>query len=340
MTRGRIGAAAAAALLLLGVGTSLPAQGQPNFKTAKIEFVPGERVVFFDDFSDMTEDEPPPHWKVRGGKVELWKDGALRELRPGDGTVDIELTSPSIVVPKNFTFELVWTGGGEMVWRFLDKEGNEVLNVMVRGEEDGKTASTTVTAASELGNGTIETDTNQPVRFELWAQQGRVRAYLNGQRLVDANQVELAPIDHIVVSPSRYRQNGIRSVRVAESAPDFSTVLGSSGKYVTHGIYFDIDSDRLKPESAPMLQMVATALEKNPALKLEIDGYTDAVGAAAHNLDLSKRRAEAVKAVLVAQFGTDAARLTTQGFGSAKPIASNDTPQGRADNRRVEFVKQ
>src|ERR1044071_7376387 len=318
--------------------TKAPADtGQPNFKTAKIEFVPGERMIFFDDFSDMAEDEPPPHWKVRGGKVELWKDGALRELRPG---ADVEMTSPKSAVPKNFTFELVWTGGGELLLSFRDKDDAEVMSAMVRGEEDGKTASASVSANGELGNGNIETDTNQPVRFELWAQQGRVRAYLGGQRLVDANQVEFAPIDHIIMSPSRYRPNGIRSIRIAESAPDFSTVLGSTGKYVTHGIYFDTDSDRLKPESAPVLRMVAGALEKNPALKLEIDGYADDVGAAAHNLDLSKRRADAVKAVLVSQLGVEAARLSTQGFGSAKPIASNDTPQGRADNRRVEFVKQ
>ena len=341
MSHTKTGTALAALLMFVVVATQAHGQaGQPDLKTAKIEFVPGERTIFFDDFSDMAADEPPPHWKVRGGKVELWKDGAIRELRPGDGTVDIELTSPSFAVPKNFTFELVWTGGGEMQWSFRDKDNNEVMTALIRGEEDGKTASATIGAGGDLGNGTIETDTNQPVRFDLWAQQGRVRAYLNGERLVDANQVEFAPIDHIVVSPSRYRQNGIRSVRIAESAPDFSTVLGSTGKYVTHGIYFDTDSDRLKPESAPVLRMVAAALEKNPALKLEIDGYTDAVGSAPHNLDLSKRRAEAVKAVLVSQFGTDAARLTTQGLGSAKPIAPNDTPQGRADNRRVEFVKQ
>jgi outer membrane protein OmpA-like peptidoglycan-associated protein len=64
------------------------------------------------------------------------------------------------------------------------------------------------------------------------------------------------------------------------------------------------------------------------------------VGTAAQNLDLSKRRAEAVKAVLVSQFKVDPARLTTAGLGQTKPIDTNDTPQGRAQNRRVEFVKQ
>jgi chemotaxis protein MotB len=81
-------------------------------------------------------------------------------------------------------------------------------------------------------------------------------------------------------------------------------------------------------------------LQKNPNLKLEIDGFTDSVGDAAHNLDLSKRRAQAVASVLASQFGVESARLTVNGFGSAQPIASNDTPEGRAANRRVEFVKK
>jgi OOP family OmpA-OmpF porin len=129
-------------------------------------------------------------------------------------------------------------------------------------------------------------------------------------------------------------------VRFAESTPDFSQVISSSGRYVTHGILFDTDSDRLKPESAPVIKSVARGLETNPNLKLQIEGHTDSVGSADHNLDLSKRRAEAVKAVLVSQFNVDAARLTTAGLGATKPIDSNDTPQGRAQNRRVEFVRQ
>src|SRR5689334_7777713 len=117
-------------------------------------------------------------------------------------------------------------------------------------------------------------------------------------------------------------------------------MLASSGKYVTHGINFDHDSDRLKPDSAAVLKQVAAGLEKNPNLKLEIDGYTDSVGDATHNLDLSRRRAEAVRSVLISQFGIEPGRLTASGFGAAKPLGSNDTPDGRAQNRRVEFLKK
>src|SRR5581483_8883450 len=133
---------------------------------------------------------------------------------------------------------------------------------------------------------------------------------------------------------------GYRMVRFAESAPDFSETILSSGRYVTHGILFDTGSDCLKPESAPVIQAVARGMETNPNLKLLIEGHTDSVGAAAKNLDLSKRRAEAVKSVLAGQFKIDASRLSTAGLGATKPIDNNDTPQGRSQNRRVEFVKQ
>ena len=313
--------------------------GQPEMKTVRIDFIPGERTIFFDDFSDMDPDEPPPHWKVRDGRTELKMGGNVRELYSGAEGNSPHLSSPKIAVPQNFTFELLWTGQGEMSWIFRDKDNEEAIHATVRGEPDGQTASVSIYAKEQLGDGTIHADTSKPVLFALWAQQGRVRAYLNGERLVDVNQVAFNSIVSVDASIGGYRPNGVRSVRIAESAPDFSSVINSTGKYITHGIHFDTDSDRLKPESAAVLKQVAAGLSKNPNLKLEIDGYTDSVGNAAHNLDLSKRRAEAVRSVLISQFGVDASRLTAGGFGADKPIGSNDTPDGRAQNRRVEFVK-
>ena len=155
--------------------------------------------------------------------------------------------------------------------------------------------------------------------------------------------MDLPAIDNVEMAHDFYGANttiGYRMVRFAESAPDFSQTILSSGRYVTHGILFDTDSDCLKPESAPVIQAVAKGLETNPNLKLLIEGHTDSAGAAAHNLDLSKRRAEAVKTVLVSQFKIDGARLSTACLGAMKPIDSNNTPQGRSQNRRVEFVKQ
>jgi outer membrane protein OmpA-like peptidoglycan-associated protein len=89
-----------------------------------------------------------------------------------------------------------------------------------------------------------------------------------------------------------------------------------------------------------VLKEIAAALTKDPQLKLEIDAYTDLIGDAAHSMELSKLRAQAVQAVLVTQFGIAEARLSANGFGAAKPIGSNATPEGRAENRRIEFVRK
>ena len=325
--------------------------GQPDLKAARIEFVSGERTVFYDDFSDMAEDEPPPHWRLRGGAVELRTGGNIRQMTmacPGS----ITLHSQSFSFPKNFTVEIEAAFGDEFGTEDFyaypkDVDGSEAPvweisvsghSVTFKGPKDDTIGSYDIKPVASPG---------QPVKVALWVQDGRARGYVNGERVADVNQMflpaDLKPAEHFTLDERCDRAEdgyiGLRSIRVAESAPDFSAMITGSGKYVTHGIYFDTDSDHLKPESAAVIRMVARGLEKNPTLKLDIDGYTDAVGNDQHNRDLSQRRADAVKAVLVQQFAIDQARLSTKGLGPANPIASNDSADGRAQNRRVEFVK-
>jgi OOP family OmpA-OmpF porin len=194
----------------------------------------------------------------------------------------------------------------------------------------------------ELGRKRIPGDHNEVMKLALWIQNGRMRVFINGEQQLDFNQVELSAIDRVDFTHSLYAGDaiGYRTIRFAESTPDFSQVITSTGRFVTHGILFDTNSDRIKAESAPVIQSIAKGLENNPNLKLRIEGHTDSVGDPARNMDLSRRRAEALKAVLVSQFSVDPGRLSTAGLGATKPIDSNDTPQGRSQNRRVELVKQ
>ena len=106
-----------------------------------------------------------------------------------------------------------------------------------------------------------------------------------------------------------------------------------------YGINFDVDSDHLRADAKPAVDELLQALKANPTWHVSIEGHTDATGGAAHNLDLSQRRATAVKAALVVA-GIAADRMTTTGFGQTKPVASNDTGIGRAQNRRVEVVRK
>jgi outer membrane protein OmpA-like peptidoglycan-associated protein len=116
--------------------------------------------------------------------------------------------------------------------------------------------------------------------------------------------------------------------------------LTTSGHAIVNGILFDTGKADVKPESKPALDEVAKLLKQNPALKVYVVGHTDNVGALAANVDLSKRRAAAVMIALTTQYGISAARLAAYGDGPYAPIATNDSEDGRASNRRVELVKQ
>ena len=331
-----------------GAGSS---GGQPNLTAVKSDFVPGDKLILYDDFTDMRGDEPPPHWKVRGGTAELRTAGQIRQLTLLNHAMRI---SPNVrKLPKNFTLEADYAlgphagNGNGFIWSFRrDPDGSPTMIVNVLVQEGGATVEAQAGPIDQMegiGRTLVQFDQKQPMAFAIWAQDGRIRIYINGKRTVDVNQIALGDINYVDMDAGVDQENGgwvgIRRARIAETAPDFSKTI-MSGRYVTRGILFDVDSDRIKPESAATIKMIASGMQANAGTSFLIEGHTDSTGDAAHNMDLSKRRAEAVKSVLVSQFGIDAARLTTAGLGSTKPVASNNTPQGKAENRRVEFVRQ
>jgi outer membrane protein OmpA-like peptidoglycan-associated protein len=116
--------------------------------------------------------------------------------------------------------------------------------------------------------------------------------------------------------------------------------LAETGRADIYSVYFSFNSDEIRDESEPTLREIGEILGRHPGWKLSIGGHTDAIGGDAPNLDLSKRRAAAVKNALVTRFGVNGGRLTTDGYGKSRPIDTNDTPEGRARNRRVELVRQ
>jgi outer membrane protein OmpA-like peptidoglycan-associated protein len=131
----------------------------------------------------------------------------------------------------------------------------------------------------------------------------------------------------------------VKNVRIA-SGGDMN-MLGkkfTESKIVTHGINFDIDKATIKPESMGTLNMIVKVMTDNPEIKFQVQGHTDNTGTPAHNLTLSQQRADAVKDQLI-KMGIDASRLSSKGFGDTKPIGDNSTIDGKANNRRVEFVK-
>lgn len=169
---------------------------------------------------------------------------------------------------------------------------------------------------------------------------------LHAMGLLDGNPVQLAVLDDsanpllldLEIPAFHF---ALRVTKITYPvAKKIETDLQTTGRAEIYGIYFDFDSAVIRPESEPVLDEIADALRKNPGWRLSIQGHTDSVGADAHNMTLSKDRAESVKKVLADRYSIAPDRLATEGFGATQPKAPNDTVEGRALNRRVELVKQ
>jgi OmpA-OmpF porin, OOP family len=148
--------------------------------------------------------------------------------------------------------------------------------------------------------------------------------------------VSKRPVTLLEVIESKAMDAGMVTVNAEAMAEG----IDATGHIALYGVYFDTDSAVIKPESSSTLEEIAKVLDGRPPLKLLVVGHTDSQGDFEHNMDLSKRRAEAVSKSLVSQYGIDAGRLRAAGVGCLSPVASNDTPKGRTKNRRVELVKQ
>ena len=127
--------------------------------------------------------------------------------------------------------------------------------------------------------------------------------------------------------------------KVEVDADGMAKELETAGRVSLYGINFATGRADITPDSAKSLSDIATVMKGHPGWKLRVEGHTDNVGPAQANLELSKKRAAAVKDWLVKRHGIDAARLATEGYGQGKPLAPNDSEGNRARNRRVELVK-
>lgn len=307
------------------------------------DFVPGEKLLLYDDFTDMPKGAAPPHWAMRKSAAKLATNGRLVLAKTGQMWPNVKTWPNNFTIEQDMAFEKGAEAGlREFSWYFGTADEEWMWRVWARCD-DGENVCAVhldIDGNSGLGEGSAKFAVGKPNTFAIWVQDARIRVYFNKERLIDANQVQLKKWGTAWLETDN--EDGpisFGSFRIAESAPDFSKTIFASGRFVTYGIQFDVNSDRLRPESAPVLKTIADALTAQGALKLRIEGHTDASGDAAKNLDLSKRRAESVRAALVKQFNIAPDRLTADGLGQTKPLADNATPNGRAQNRRVEFAR-
>ena len=215
-------------------------------------------------------------------------------------------------------------------------DGNSSSAIERRKDGVGEAATSTPTK--------YFSDKTKPVHIAVWRQKERVRVYFNEEKAWDLPKAmsQNAKYNAIVwwlQGPGQNASYLMSNLRLGVGAPDTRNKILKENKWVTHGILFDVNSDKIKPESYGTLKEMADLMKEFTDLKVKIVGHTDADGNDAANLDLSKRRAAAVKESLAKDFGIDESRMETDGKGESEPIDKNDTPAGKANNRRVEFIK-
>ncbi len=343
---------------------------------SKYDFVPGEKIIYTEDFSQDAIGELPLNWNT-GGKAEVVTLNSLsgKWLRIYQNA--LYLTANKDSFSKNFTIEfdaiLQMKPNGwlypEFIFGFIstDKEPTND-NVFLKSFEkyaavqttlhlgEGGTTRTAVESSydgkdyfhSENQNlAALEKFYSKVAHVSMQVQEKRLRIWFNGEKKFDIPMA--VPVGHpynqlfFKLSSSNYKDDMlsfyIGNIKVATGKADTRHKLIDEGKFSTTGILFDNASAVIKPESAGVLKEIASVLSENPSIKIKIIGHTSSDGDDAANMELSKQRAAAVKEYMAKEFSIEATRIDTEGKGETKPAGDNKTKEGRAQNRRVEFIK-
>lgn len=326
-------AAAIAAAQGGGAARSRPGEGA----WANYDFVPGERPIFVDDFSNDNVGDFPQRFEFLRGNMEIVEWQGQRWLRSGGQDV-FGITLPE-TLPERFTMEFDLAGSGNaMEINFLTDNTNESPRLEINQH------SAYLRAGPIQGEGSLGVQTDEvPVKIRIAVDGKHLKLYANEHRALNVPNAKLGRSRHIYINMSGWsveKPRMIANVRVAAGGKPLYDALAEKGRVATQGIFFATGSAELRGESTPTLKEIGQMLESHAGLSLTIEGHTDNTGSADANQSLSEKRAAAVKAYLVSKFDIDESRLAAKGFGASKPVASNDTAEGRQQNRRVELVKR
>ncbi|MBK8167812.1 MAG: OmpA family protein [bacterium] len=308
----------------------------------KYDFVPGDKVIFYDDLAREEVGEFPSRWNLKNGVFEIARtEGSNWILCTDKGAIMPKL--PLAPLPDKYTVELEFFSAahhdGWYAIQWLDAAGDECGQMRI-----GYSSMTSVIINDKpLASKDLPDLPRGRHVMRIMATKSTIKCYIDQERIANIPKVEgFAPVGfRIDMNPYFDNENVslIGAFRFAEGGKTLREQLDEAGVIVTHGILFDSGSDRIKAESYKTLTDIGTMLTEDTALRLSIEGHTDADGADDANLKLSQARAASVRAYLAEKHGVDAGRLETRGHGEGKPIDTNDTPEGKANNRRVELVK-
>ena len=332
---------------------------------SKFDFVPGDEILFFDDFSQDFIGDFPSKWNTNAsGEVVKMNNvaGNWFEFKPGSGIYFI----PDIkTLPDDYTIEFDLLASG------IDGEtsSSAILTILLSDDDTfyqgnnyaqvsipfGQYSAVDIRAYNYFANGggdinsSIDADIRKEIlnkpHISIAVTKNRFRLWINEEKHVDIPRFikEVNVLNHIKFNMYGFKDGEerlfIQNLKVAKGGLDLRRELLSKGKVSTNGILFDSGSANIQPQSYGIIRQISQVLQQDATLKLNIVGHTDADGSDDANLKLSKARAEAVKNALIKIYGIGGDRLQTDGKGESVPVGDNNTTNGKAQNRRVEFIK-
>jgi len=358
-------------------GAAAESASTPSLSSfSKYDFVPGEKVLYAEDFANEAPGELPTGWNSTGsGEVVTLDKFTGRWLRLHKSVSYLTANTKTFGQDYSIEFDLILQlkNNGWMYPQFilsliasrdLAPDDNSLLKdylqfaaaraTIAPFENNGSRAifeAFKEKASSFKGDliniGQLQNWYGQPMHVAVQIQKQRYRCWINELKVFDIpkgvpaadtmNQLRLE------VGSTNYPEEGygvyIGNIRVATGLPDTRHRLIEEGKFSTTGIAFDANSATIRPESYGVLMELAAVLKENPTIRIKVIGHTSSDGDDAANLELSKRRSFAVKNLFASEWQIDGARIDTEGKGETEPVADNKTKEGRAQNRRVEFIK-
>ena len=329
---------------------------------AKSDFVAGDEIIFEDLLTGEQLGEFPSKWDLMAGVVEIAKLNGENTINfvEDDSRINPLMEDPKNYLPEIFTVEFdFWVPGmGADVdyhIRFSDQQRNDLWEIILsRGGWKSNDNELFNLIEMEWGynnpsdervrgeNENTSVSGNSWNHFALSFNKRALKIYINGIRIANIPNAK-KPQWWSIYNNTWGGFNGkgnmhIKNIRIAKGAVPLYDRMMSDGKFITYGITFDVGKATIKPESMGEINRIVQLMTENPDLKFSVEGHTDSTGNPASNQTLSEQRSQAIVAKLV-EMGIAKDRLTAVGKGQNSPIADNNTDEGRAKNRRVEFVK-
>ena len=317
---------------------------------AKSDFVPGDEIMFEDDLVGEQMGEFPSKWDLLEGNAEIASVNGKTVINLTDISTEIMplMKNQKNYLTEAFTLEFDFLGGSDEKSIYCDYiihlkniEGEDVATINLNGTASGWAYTSWITASGEQR----ENRSAAPAKEEEWNHvalsfnKRALKVYLNGSRIVNIPNCARPQYFTLQRSIWEDHRNLMTNVRLCKGAVPLYNRLITDGKIITYAITFDIGKANIKPESMTEINRIAQLMKDNGDLKFEVQGHTDNTGTVAGNQKLSEQRAQAIVNKLV-EMGIAANRLSAKGMGQSAPLADNSTDEGRAKNRRVEFVKK